>query len=169
MKKHVPINAIAELQAQGRHDEAMALYRESTTPAQREAVKRAFAGLREAVRNIDWEKTEDIMERFRAARENPDHPNAPPWLHIGELTPRQIATFYRRLLDPRSERGRPAGVGPVLTDEEAIAAMHELVVNEGMFETTAARRVLKERGIKGELKGRAGHLVQVYRSRHGMK
>jgi hypothetical protein len=110
---------------------------------------------------VDWVEVRAILGRMHAARANPEDPKSEPWLAIGELTPRQIATFYRHIPNPLAKRGRRRG-SRTTVDGELVEALNRMVEN-GEHPTTAARLLWQERGVRFGLKGRADHLVRVWK------
>ena len=78
------------------------------------------------------------------ARDNPSHPNARVWLTVGHLTPEQIAASTLALAEHLADR----------------------IERTGELPNTAARRLLAEYGFRGpDLKGRADHLVRLWKKR----
>jgi hypothetical protein len=130
--------------------------------------KRAIVILLRELEKIDWQTTWDITDRLVAAMENPGHSNAEPWLHLAGLSPKQLATFYLRLLDPRAVKGRPKGAGSVSSDAETMDEIERLVAT-GKTATAAARSVLKSKGVKAGIKNRADYLAGLYRQRKERK
>jgi len=161
------INEVADLQEQGRDDEAQRLWEENTTPEQRQQFKDFVeSNFQQLSDRIDWKKVQDILDRYRTARDNPDHPNALPWLGFNELTPRHLATFYDRLRDPRAVWGRPKGTGHVVSDAALLEEIERRDPATGEVKTVV-REIIQKHGEPGsaELESRVNYLARLYRQR----
>ena len=111
-----------------------------------------------------------IAQQFNNAKDNPSHRNARVWLMVGHLTPKQIAVLLPYLHDgyggparakaQRQAKGRAAP--SILKMAEELAKRIE---RTGELPTPAAKRLLAEYGFRGDLKGKADHLVRVWKNR----
>ena len=124
-----------------------------------EEVRRVVRAIKRALRNVDLEKAERTIERYKAAmRLKPGHDTHEAWSVVGDLTPRELGKIERYL--PKAP-GRPKGTRHAVTPE--LLAELESRTNNGEQPTPAAMAILKSTGIKAGLKGRADHLVRVWK------
>lgn len=162
-------NKVCDLEKAGDVEGARQLYDRYTRPgAYDDMLEQAAETFRAALSNVDWVETEAIMKRMRAAKDRPHDPKSKIWeTAIGDLTPRQASIFWRYLPDPLARRGRPAGHGRVVRDDELLAELRARVEGGGVKPTTAARELLVARGVKADagLKNRADHLVKLLRGK----
>lgn len=128
--------------------------------------RRAIFEAARAARQVDWDMSGDIIDRYLAARADPNHENSGQWLAVETLTPAKIAIFYKRLLDPRSRRGRPAGAGKVISDTDLIDEIERRIRKTGGRITPTVREVLKEKlePFHG-FKDRVGYVARIVRNR----
>lgn len=111
-----------------------------------------------------------IAQQFNNAKDNPSHKNARVWLTVGYLTPQQIAVLLPYLqmdmgdLRVPRRRGRQKGRAAPSTLKMA-EELSKRIADTRELPTTAAKRLLAEYGFRGDLKGRAGHLVRVWKNR----
>jgi hypothetical protein len=110
-------------------------------------------------------------QQINDAKSNPSHRRSRVWLMVGHLTPKQIAELLPYMMmdmpDLRipKRRGRQKGRTAASTLKMA-EQLAERIERTGELPTTAARRLLAEYGFRGPtLKGRADHLVRVWKRR----
>lgn len=105
-----------------------------------------------------------------AAKSNPSHRSARFWLGVQHLTPKQIAELLPYVImdmhDLRvpQRKGRPGRVAAsTLT---MVGELDDRIQHTSELPTTAARRLLVDKGFRGEdVKGRADYLVRVWKDR----
>ncbi len=120
--------------------------------------KIAFKLSDEWSREIEW-----IMQRYRAAVADPENEKSKPWLELKHMALSQVRAIVKCLPDPRVKRGRPKGSGHVVSDKQLISEVGKLV-ETGLRPTTAARKVLIERGVRVGLKNRADYIAKQYKT-----
>jgi hypothetical protein len=112
-----------------------------------------------------------IGQQINNAKDNPSHQNARRvWLRAGHLTPKQIAELLPYLMMDMGDLRVPRRKGrPRRTAASILAMVEQLdrrIKDTGELPTTAAKRLLRDYGFRGpDLKGRADHLVRVWRNR----
>jgi hypothetical protein len=109
-------------------------------------------------------------QQINDAKGNPSHRRSRVWLMVGQLTPKQIAELLPYVMMNMPDLRIPKGRGrPGRTAASTLEMAEQLATrinNTGELPTTAARRLLAERGFRGaDLKGRADYLVKVWRNR----
>ena len=111
-----------------------------------------------------------IAQQFNNAKDNPSHRSSRMWLTVGHLSPKQIAELLPYMMmdigDLRvpKRRGRQKGRTAPSTLKMA-EELAERIERTGELPTTAAERLLAERGFRGVTKGKADHLVRVWKNR----
>jgi|GEM_PF-4315914 len=118
--------------------------------------KVAFKLSEEWCRESEW-----IMKRYRAAAADPEYEKSKPWLELKHMALSQVRAIVKCLPDPRIKRGRPKGSGHVASDKKLISEVGKLV-ETGLLPTTAARKVLIERGVSVGLKNKADYIAKKY-------
>jgi hypothetical protein len=110
-----------------------------------------------------------MVQQIEAAKDNPSHRRARAWLMVQHLTPKQIAELLPYMImdmpDLRipKRRGRQKGHATASTLEMA-EQLANRIERTGELPTTAARRLLVAYGFRGpDLKGRADHLVRMWK------
>jgi hypothetical protein len=123
-----------------------------------------FRNLRLCLQFLLW-----VTQQIEAANRNPKHRTARWWLGgLRRMTPEQLVTWMSYatmdLEDLRVPlRGRP---GRVAASTLALAKeLDERIKRTGELPTTAAGRLLADKGLRGDTKGRADYLVRVWRNR----
>jgi hypothetical protein len=111
-----------------------------------------------------------MVRQIEAAKDNPSHRRSRAWLIVKHLTPKQIAELLPYLIMDMPDLRIPKRKGrPRRTAASTLEMAEQLAkrINEtGELPTTAARRLLVDHGFRGpDLKGRADHLVKVWRNR----
>jgi hypothetical protein len=103
----------------------------------------------------------DVTREIRLARTlAPGSEVRRVWDAIATMTPRELDQWSNHRIRP-PKRGRPAGKGPSAVEAARHARMRELIFGPmAMQRTTAARRVLADDGVRGDLRGRASALVR---------
>ena len=133
--------------------------------AVREAWPRFESSLRFNLRFTFW-----LLQQIESAERNPRHKKARPWLALRNCTPRRAAEVIPYLvmifegdLNVPARKGRPSRV----TDKtaELLEQLEKRIARTGELPTTAAKRLLRERGAKGDLKGRADLLVRLLKQK----
>jgi hypothetical protein len=111
-----------------------------------------------------------MVQQIQAAKDNPSHRRARVWLMVGHLTPKQIAELLPYMVmdmpDLRvpQRKGRPRRTAA--STLEMAAQLANRIERTGELPTTAAKRLLTDYGFRGpDLKGRADHLVRVWKRR----
>ena len=110
-----------------------------------------------------------MLQKIEAAKRNPAHRKAQVWLRMQRLTPKQIAELLPYVMmdldDLRvpQRRGRPRRVRP--NTLQMVEQLANRIKRTQERPTTAAKRLLATYGRGGDLKGRADHLVRVWRNR----
>lgn len=110
-----------------------------------------------------------LLQQIEAARRNPDHPKAKPWLAFQERSPREIEKiipYLVMLLEGDLTVPRPRGrqAGTKVKSSNMVEQLAERIAL-GERPTTAARKLLAKRGFRGDLKNRADALVKALRKR----
>jgi hypothetical protein len=109
-------------------------------------------------------------QQINNAKDNPSHRSSRMWLTAGHLTPRQIAELLPYLMMDMGDlrvprrRGRQKGRAAPSTLKMA-EQLAERIERTGELPTPAARRLLADYGFRGDLKGKADHLVRVWKNR----
>jgi len=106
----------------------------------------------------------EVTTRLRAAKASTDPNMQSAWRVVGHLLPREASAVWRYLPDPLRRRGRRKGSGPVQNDAALLDDVTRRVEG-GAAATTAAREALEARGVKGDIKGRADYLADLWKSR----
>jgi hypothetical protein len=111
-----------------------------------------------------------MVQQIQAAKDNPSHQRARVWLMVGHLTPKQIAELLPYMIMDMPDLRVPQRKGrPRRTAESTLKMAEQLAERINDTEelpTTAARRLLADYGFRGrDLKGRADHLVRVWKNR----
>jgi hypothetical protein len=89
---------------------------------------------------------------------------------VGHLTPKQIAVLLPYMMMDMGDlrvpkrRGRQKGRAAPSTLKMA-GELDKRIADTGELPTTAARRLLRDYGFRGDLKGPADHLVRVRKKR----
>jgi hypothetical protein len=109
-------------------------------------------------------------QQINDAKDNPSHRRARAWLMVRHLTPQQIAELLPYMImdmpDSRipKRKGRPRRSAAITL--EMAEQLAKRIERTGEPPTPAARRLLAEYGFRGPtLKGRADHLVRVWKRR----
>lgn len=112
-----------------------------------------------------------IAQQFNNAKDNPSHRSSRMWLTAGHLTPKQIAELLPYLMMDMGDlrvprrRGRQKGRAAPSTLKMA-EELSKRIADTRELPTTAAKRLLVEYGFRGAtVKGRADHLVRVWKNR----
>jgi hypothetical protein len=110
-----------------------------------------------------------MVEHIEAAKDNPSHRSARAWLMVQSLTPKEIAVLLPYMmmdmhdLHVPKRRGRQKGRTAARTLKMA-EQLDKRIEHTGERPTTAAKCLLADHGFRGpDLKGRADHLVRVWR------
>jgi hypothetical protein len=135
---------------------------------------RAFAAARERgdfrhfqirLRLMGW-----MVEYMEAAKGNPTHRKARAWLMVRHLTPQQIEKLlpymFMDMPDLRipKRKGRPGHTAA--STLKMVEQLAKRIERTRELPTTAAKGLLTDHGYRGpDLKGRADHLVRVWKRR----
>jgi hypothetical protein len=110
-------------------------------------------------------------QQFNNAKDNPSHRKARAWLMVQHLTPREIAEWLPYMMMDMGDlrvpkrRGRQKGRTAASTLEMA-EQLDKRIKRTGEMPTTVARHLVVEQGFRGrDIKGRADHLVRVWKKR----
>lgn len=158
------LNAVCDLEDQGRHEEARRLYEENTTKPEREQLEAIAQQVLEAV-----DAHQDAIAQMRAAEADPLNVKSKAWLAMKRAGPlaRDAADMYATFDDPRVRRGRRKGSGAVAVTRRLLDAMDTRMGATGEKPTTAARAVLAAHGTsQDQLKSRADYLVRLHKQRN---
>jgi hypothetical protein len=133
---------------------------QSSLQAVREAWPRIESNLRLNLHFTLW-----ILQQIKSAERNPHHRKAKPWVVLRNYSPRQIAEVIPYLamtfegdLNVPVRKGRPSG--GTNKNTELLEQLENRIARTSELPTTAAKRLLRELGFKGELKGKADFLVR---------
>jgi hypothetical protein len=110
-------------------------------------------------------------QQINDAKGNPSDRRARAWLMVQHLTPKQIAVLlpymFMDMPDLRIPKRRGRQKGRTATNTlKMTEQLAERIERTGELPTTAARSLFPEHGFRGlDLKGRADHLVRVWKRR----
>jgi hypothetical protein len=128
-------------------------------------VRNFFRNLQYQLRWMGW-----MLRHIEDAKHNPSHQSARFWLGVGHLTPKQIAVLLPYVLmdipDLRvpQRKGRPHRTAASIM--KMVEELDERIERTGELPTTAAKRLLAEKGFRGQdIKGRADYLVRARKNR----
>lgn len=104
----------------------------------------------------------EMMRRFRAAKANPDHPDAEPWVAATNFGPFEITKMWKYWPDMTRRRGRPRGAGRIVKNKDLLREVSD-AAKTGIPPVTAARDALLARGFEdcAQVRSQAKYIARV--------
>src|SRR5262245_770578 len=141
---------------------------------QRHQISRALVAARDRANSPDFQlrlRLEGWMtQQFLSAKDNPSHRKARVWLRMGHLTPKQMYELLPYMMMDMPDlriplrKGRPRR--PAVGTLAMVEQLAERIERTDELPTTAARRLVTDQGFRGsQIKGRADHLVRLWKQR----